>query len=510
LADKRSDKRATKIEQLLNHPLHAALWATKFSDITGNETRELESGPPVVRTKFSQMWHDWFRKRIAENMPYDQIAHGVLCATSRETRSPEGWIEHVRGVDEALERGLESDYAKRETLDLYWRRKAPVPIEQWGERTAAAFLGIRLECAQCHKHPFDRWSQADYRAYANIFAQVAVGKSPDAGKLIDAEKRARRAKQPNQNKSPIALRDIPVREVYLLPVPEKPFTHPDTGAGLMPKALGGPVLAFRKGKDLREDFFQWLRSPENPFFARSFVNRIWGHYLGSGLVNPVDDFSLANPPSNDKLLDALAKDFVAHGYDIRHIERVVLNSRTYQLSAKPNETNKHDKVNYARRFIRPIPAEAVVDVLNGALGTTENFGPLIRPGSKAIEVGASELKNPDLDYVFRLFGRPLRSSACDCERAMEPALPQRLFLMTDATLMAKFNHPKGRLRVLLDCKTSDDDTLTELFLATLSRYPTERERKAFASHLQTVPNRRDAFTDTLWALINTREFILNR
>jgi hypothetical protein len=298
--------------------------------------------------------------------------------------------------------------------------------------------------------------------------------------------------------------------VYLLPVPGKTFTHPDTGASLMPKALGGPQLAFRMGKDIREDFFQWLRSPENPFFARSFVNRIWAHYLGIGIVNPVDAFSLANPPANDKLLDVLAKDFVAHGYDIRHIERVVLKSGTYQLSAKPNGTNKHDKYNYARHYIRPLTAEAVVDALNSALGTSETYGPEIRPGSKAIEIGASQLRNKDLAYMFHIFGRPLRFSACDCERAMEPAVPQRLFLMTDATLMAKFNHPRGRLQVLLDTKSSDNDILTELFLATLSRFPTERERETFASHRQKAANPKDAFVDTLWALINTREFILNR
>jgi hypothetical protein len=285
--------------------------------------------------------------------------------------------------------------------------------------------------------------------------------------------------------------------------------HPDTGARLNPKALGGPMLAFEKGKDLREDLFQWLRSPENPFFSRSFVNRIWGHYLGVGIVNPVDDFSLANPPSNQKLLDALAADFAAHNYDIRHMERVVLNSRTYQLSAKPNATNKLDKNNYARGYIRPMMAEAVVDVLNSALGTTEKFGNDVKPGSKAVEVGTSQLQNPALAYAFRVFGRPPRTSACDCERAMEPALPQRLFLMTDPTLLAKFNDPQGRLQRLAVSKLSADEVLDELFLATLTRLPNARERQAFAANLQAAPNRRAAFADTLWALINTREFILN-
>ncbi len=503
LADDSPDKRAKKIDQLLEHPLHAALWATKLCDITGNDTLSLEQ-PVALRAKRSQMWHDWFRKRIAENVPYDQIVHGVLCASSREGKTPEEWIEQVKLIDQTIEKGFDTNnYAQRATLDLYWRRQQAVAIEQWGERTAAAFMGIRIECAQCHKHPFDRWSQADYRAYANIFGQVAFGQSPTAKPVIDEENKVRKAQAKNNNNQNV------VREVFVLPTPTKSLPHPDTNAALPPKALGGPVLPPVKGEDLRETLFKWLSAPENPFFAKSFVNRVWGHYLGVGIVHPVDDFSLANPPTNEKLLDALAKDFTEHGYDLRQIERVILNSRTYQLGARANDTNKLDKNNYARGYIRPMMAEAVVDVLNSALGTVEKFGPDIKAGSKAVEVGASQLQNPALAYAFRIFGRPPRTSACDCERAMEPALPQRLFLMTDATMLAKFNEPQGRLQTLLNSKQSDEVILNELFLATLTRQPNERERKAFAAYVQTVPNRRTAFSDTLWALINTREFILN-
>jgi hypothetical protein len=502
LADKTPDKRAKKIDELLAHPLHAALWATKLCDITGNDTLSLEQ-PVQLRAKRSQLWHEWLRKRVAENMPYDKIVHGVLCASSREGMAPKDWIEQVRKVDTSLTAGFDyGDYAQRDTLDLYWRRQQAVAIEQWGERTAAAFMGVRIECAQCHKHPFDRWSQADYRAYANIFGQVSFGQSPEAKPVIDEENKIRKGQAKNNNQQNI------VREVFLLATPTKSLPHPDTNKPLPPKALGGPVLTVTKGKDLREDLFQWLHAADNPFFARSFVNRVWGHYLGVGIVNPVDDFSLANPPSNEKLLDDLAKDFTEHGYDIRHIERVILNSRTYQLSAKANDTNRLDKNNYARSYIRSMMAEAVVDVLNGALGTIEKFGPEVKPGAKAVEVGASQLQNP-ASYAFRIFGRPPRTSACDCERAMEPALPQRLFLMTDGNLMQKFNDPQGRLQKLVTSKQSDSVVLDELFLATLTRLPTDRERTAFASHLETAGNRRAAFTDTLWALINTREFILN-
>ncbi|MCI0683694.1 MAG: DUF1549 and DUF1553 domain-containing protein [Gemmataceae bacterium] len=501
LADKDPHKRQKKIDELLVHPLHAALWATKFSDITGNDTQSLEI-PNNIKSKRSQQWHDWLRKRVQENMAYDEIVRGILCATSREGKAPEDWLDHVKKMDEQLLTNFDSDYANRDTLDLYWRRQQQVTIELWGERTAAAFLGVRVECAQCHKHPFDRWTQAEYRAYANIFGAVSVGSSPEASRLIAAEVKQRKEKTAKKNQI------LPVREVFLN-ANARSLRHPDTNGVLTPKALGGPEISFQRGKDMREELFKWMRGPDNPFFARAFVNRVWGHYLGVGIVHPVDDFSLGNPPSNDKLLDALAKDFLEHNFDIRHIERVILNSRTYQLSSKTNETNKLDKNNYAHAYIRPMMAEAVVDVLNCALGTVERWGPEVKPGSKAVEVGASQLQNPQLTYAFRIFGRPPRTSACDCERAMEPALPQKLFLMTDQGLLDKFKVVDGRLEKLIKSTKSDDEALDELFLATLSRLPSARDRQAFADYRKMVTDRRTAFNDTVWALINTREFILN-
>jgi hypothetical protein len=500
-ADTSANKRAKKIDELLAHPMHAALWATKFCDITGNDTTALEN-PQQLKPKRSQMWHDWFRKRVAENMPYDKIVKGVLTATSRDGKSPEEWIKDVIKADEDVVKGYESDYAKRETLDLFWRRQQNVTIDQWGEKTAAAFMGVRLECAQCHKHPFDRWSQEEYRAHANIFAQLNFQASPEAKKVIDTENAFRKTKAGKNNQLAI------VKEVWVMNT-GKLLPHPETGAFLPPKAPGGPVLKMDKGKDLRVDLYNWLVQPDNPFFARSFTNRIWGHYFGKGIVDPVDDFSLGNPPSNDKLLDALAKEFVDKKFDIRHIERLVLNSRTYQLSSRANDTNKLDKVNYARSYIRPMMAEAVVDVLNTALGVTEKWNPDVKPGSRAVEVGASQVQNPSMAYAFRIFGRPPRTAACDCERAMEPALPQKLYMMTDLNVLGKIDAADGNLQRILKTKMGDDKTLEELFLATLSRMPSASDRQAFADHLKVEPDRQKAFRDLMWALINTREFILN-
>jgi hypothetical protein len=524
LADKDPMKREKKIDELLAHPLHAALWATKFSDATGNNTDALEN-PQALRPRLSQQWHDWLRKRFAENVPYDEIVRGILCANSREGLPPSDWIAKTRAADEVLAKSFEPTYADRQTLDLFWRRQQPVTIDQWGEKTAAAFLGVRLECAQCHKHPFDRWTQADYRAYANVFSQVNFSASPEAAAQITAANGGANVKGNNQAR--------PLREVWIGP-PAKGLTNPDTNAPLPPKAPGGPEFRFTKEKspdwqpgpvagslmalaelksrtdrdhDVRTDLMEWLRSKDNPFFARAMVNRIWGHYTGVGIVDPVDNFALANPPSNPKLLDALAQDFIDHQFDVRHVERTILNSRVYQLASATNATNKLDKNNYSHGYVRPMMAEAVVDVLNEALGTAETFGPEAAPGAHTVEIGASRVNNANLAYVLRIFGRPPRTTACDCERAMEPALPQKLFLMSNDNVQGKIKN--GRLQKLLASKTSDDEVLEELFLATLSRYPTDADRKLFAEYRKKAKTRDAAFNDSLWALINTREFILN-
>jgi hypothetical protein len=373
---------------------------------------------------------------------------------------------------------------------MFWRRQQQVPIEQWGEKVAAAFLGVRLECAQCHKHPTDRWTQDEYWAFANVFSQVTFQNNqfsnPDVRKLANDENNERRAGAPKANNNNITL----VRELFVSDR-GRGRPNPATNKTPLPKTLGGDVISVKPGEDARAKLADWITAPDNPFFAKSFVNRVWAHYFGVGLVNPVDDFSLANPPTNSRLLDALAADFVKSGYDIRKLERTILLSRTYQLSYVPNETNRFDKNNYSHAFVRPLMAEQVVDVLNAALGVDEPFAgqDAAFAGSKMVEVGSSRL-NGNVAYALRIFGRPPRTTACDCERAMEPALPQTLFRMTDAAVLAKFTDRNGRV-------------------ATLSRFPTEMQKKDGLEHLKGAKTRTEGVTDLIWALVNTREFILN-
>jgi hypothetical protein len=556
LADRSPDKRAKKIEALLAHPLHAALWATRFSDVTGNNTNALRAPSGTAQVKYSQMWHDWFRKRLADNIPYDQIVRGVLCATSRDGRKREDWVKEVEEREATAKKSFVSSYAHKESLDLFWMVGRAPTLEQFAERTAAAFLGVRLECAQCHKHPFDRWTQADYRAYANVFGGVVVGMAPDTTLALTGGKGKTPGKKLVLPKGAGIVnevfiggkgRSLPppdfvpvIKEVVVNANKKKRVVLMQPPPQLPAKALGGPLIAVQKGKDARETLFEWMRSPDNPYFARSFVNRVWGHYFGVGIVHPVDDFSLANPPSNAKLLDALAKDFVASRYDIRRLERTILNSRVYQLSSTMNETNKLDRNNYSHSYLRPLLAEVVLDVLGDATGSHEDFGPDAPGGKRAIEVGSIRLLSPDLSHALRTFGRPDRTLPCDCERSTEPSLAQTLFRLADPTVLQKIGTAviaeravagktkgkvkdappraagEGRLAKLLKSKRTAEEILEELFLATLSRFPTKAEKDHFAAHRAAArrspsdqKEREESCTDALWALLNTREFILN-
>ena len=371
LADRSPDKRSAAIDRLLAHPMHAALWATRYLDITGCDVGAME-GPDDMRPRRAGVWHAWFRARFAANTPYDRIARGVLCATSRDGDDARNWARREVERSRSLRDGRETDYADKPGLDLFWRRLVDgeySPVEPIAERVATTFLGVRIECAQCHKHPFDRWSRSDYRAFANTVADVEFGLSPDALAATAALLDERRKADPAGVLPPIPR----IREVYVAARPSRRLADPDTGRPLAPRALGGPELP--RGGDPRERLFDWLVRPDNPYFARSFVNRVWAVYFGAGLVDPVDGFSVTNPPSNARLLDALAADFVAHGYDIRRLERTVLNSRAYRRSSRPVAGNLDDRGHFARSVPRPLMAEVLVDALDAALGVPGEFGP---------------------------------------------------------------------------------------------------------------------------------------
>jgi hypothetical protein len=364
-----------------------------------------------------------------------------------------------------------------------------------------AFLGVRLECAQCHKHPFDRWTQNDYWSYANVFAGVNFGISAESKKVF-ADANAEIVK----NVKGKGGQQLAIREVFMGASRGK--ANPVIGKVPPPKVLGGPELGTERGGDPRAALFEWMRSPENRFFARSFANRVWGHYFGVGIVHPVDDFSLANPSSNDRLLDALAKDFRDSKFDIRKLERTILLSRTYQQSSSKNPTNKLDNRGYARSYVRPLMAEVVFDIINDALGGSESVGNDGPPGARAIEVGSTRVVNPQLREAFRVWGRSPRTLACDCERATEPTVANKLYMMADQGLIGRIQRGNTRVKTLVTANKTDEELVEELFLATLSRFPTKDEKVASLNHLK-KGNKQNACNDLLWALLNTTEFVFN-
>ena len=297
-------------------------------------------GPPELQARRARLWHDWFQAQVRRECPLRPDRPRRAVPTTRDGQDARAWARREAEQTQKLRDGGETDYADRPGLDFFWRRLVngeAAPVELLAERVATTFLGIRIECAQCHKHPFDRWTQADYRSFANIVADVQFGLAPDCLAAVGALLDDRRKANPKG-----ALPSIPpLREVYLSPRSSRRLADPDTGRPLAPRTLGGPELP--DDGDPRRRLFDWLAAPDNPYFARSFVNRVWAVYFGAGLVEPVDGFSVTNPPSNPRLLDALAADFVAHGYDIRRLERLILNSRAYRRASPPVAGNLDDR-----------------------------------------------------------------------------------------------------------------------------------------------------------------------
>lgn len=489
LADSGEDKRDRLIDSLLGHPRHASMWATRMCEITGSgEFSEGEMNGQDHEVK----WHAWFRARFADNVPYDAIVNNVLTGTSRDQQSVADFINESSQLAGDTQSSVES-YAAHLSLDLFWQRpklNEEIDVEAVSERVAAAFLGVRIECARCHQHPFDRWTQNDHRSFSNIFAQVRFGMSPDlrAG-LAEALEQQRQQVQAGAEAKPIKR----MREIYVATTVHD-LRDPLSQAILPAQPLGG--ARFSSDGDRREVFAQWLTSADNPFFAKNFVNRVWAQYFGVGLVDPVDDFSVGNPPSHPQLLDALAKDFVEHDFDIRHLERLILTSQTWQRASDLNNSNVSDRRNYSRTAVRMLPAEVVVDGLSCAIGDRE---------PTAVEVPGRNSGDEATDNYFKIFNRPQRRLTCDCERQAEPTLRQTMLLLSDPMLLQRING--GHVARLAASGADNNEVINELFLLAFSRLPDEMEIAAATAHIESAKDRQAALADVLWGLITTREFV---
>jgi len=438
---KDAQKRAKLIDQLLERPEYAEVWATKFADLF--RVGLLDQG-----TKGGRLTYNYLRKSVREDKPYNEFATELLTASGNLNFNP--------------------------LANFYYVTEFAEP-ENYATNMSQVFLGVRLECSRCHNHPWEKWTQDDFWGFAAFFARMGV-------------------KDTYQNdESQIHLK---LKGEVLQPKTKKP---------VMAKYLDGPTQPEGPDEDVREKLAAWMTAPQNPWFSRAIVNRIMKHYLGRGLVDPVDDFRVTNPATNQALLDELARDFVANGYSLRHTIRLILNSRVYQLSSEPNETNRDDQINYSRYSVKRLMAEQLIDAITGVTGVPERY--------QGFPVGTRAMSIPrgSPSYFLTVFGRP-RTREVICERDAMPAITQTMHLINGDTLQRQITATDSKLsKWLEDPAISNEEIVKRLFLASLVRSPDDREISLVVKSIgdQGVEARRKAFEDTLWALFNSKEFIYN-
>jgi hypothetical protein len=437
LKDERSDRRARLVDELLARPEFADFWALKWSDVLRVDRLSLGH-------KRAYAYYRWIRESLAANVPYDRFCRAIVAAEGPIVESPPASFYKV--------------VAK--------------PGEMAGT-LSQVFLGVRIECAQCHHHPFDRWSQSDYFGMQAFFTQVSLKPTPAGESLVAGQAAA--------------------------------TVHPRTGEPVFAHALAAAAPKADPPGDRRKLLADWMTAPDNPWFARNLVNRTWAHFLGRGLVEPVDDVRLTNPPTNPELLDALAQNFVASKFDFRQLIRTITASRVYQASATPNATNERDDQNYSRALLRPLEAEVLFDAVCQTTGVPEKFQGL-PAGSRAIQLWDSQTPH----YFLKLFGRPTRTTACECERAKEPSVAQVLHALNSPELHEKLAHAGGRIARLAAGLADDGALADELYLTFYSRFPSETERQTVIDYLKThAADRRQATEDIAWSMLNTAEFVFN-
>ncbi len=453
VSDGNPKKRDAVLDRLLASGEYADYFASKWSALLRNK----RSDPKDMRGNFE--FHQWIRDSLYDNKPYDKFVRAVITASGDMTSDP----------------------------PVTWYRQAKDMTIQM-EDTAQLFLGQRLQCAQCHHHPFEKWSQQDYYGFSAFFSTVARKTTNNPGEEIIFTKRAEAQAINIRSKQPVK-----------------------------PTGLGATTLALSPDDDPRESLADWMGSKQNPFFAKALVNRYWKHFFNRGLVEPEDDMRETNPPANPELLNALAKSFIDSGYDLKQLIRTITQSTAYQLSAVPNTHNAVDRQNFSRYYPKRLQAEVLLDAVDSVLDAKSSFD--------GLPVGTRATALPDnsfnaTSYFLTVFGRPEGSSACECERTQESSLAQSLHLLNAPDIQKKLTDDKGRAAVLAaDNTRSDEVKLTEIYQWVASRQPSPQQVKLGLAHLarhtqgktgaELVAAKRQAYEDLLWALINTKEFLFN-
>ena len=454
LASKDQAKRDQVVDALLTSPDYADFFANKWTALLKNKRDDTKD----ITANFA--FHSWVRDSLLANKPYDRLVRELLAATGTIADNP----------------------------PVAWYKRVKQPTEQL-EDVAQLFLGVRMQCAQCHHHPFERWSQHDYYSMAAFFSQIGRKPTATAGEDVIFHKRGMAQTENKKTKQPVK-----------------------------PAGLGDPTLDIAPDDDPRLKLADWMGDKGNPFFAKSLVNRYWKHFFRRGLIEPEDDIRDTNPPSNPELLDALAKHFVESGFDLKAVVRVIAQSSAYQLSAIPNQHNGVDAQNFSRFYPRRMQAEVLLDAVDQFTGAKTDFADL-PPGTRAIAL-------PDNSYnrsspFLKVFGRPESASVCECERASAPSLSQSLHLINAADVKAKLSTSGGRAERLAKDARPEPKKIRELYLAAFAREPQSHEQAVAEEYLarpredaagKPLPPeqaKRLAYEDLLWALINTKEFLYN-
>ncbi|HEV3025336.1 MAG TPA: DUF1549 domain-containing protein [Pirellulales bacterium] len=441
LADPDPAKRDKLVDRLLDSAEYADYFANKWAAVLRNRRRT----PSYTRGSYA--FHGWIRDSLYENKPYDQFVREILAASGEIGENPPVvWYREVKEVDQQV------------------------------EDCAQLFLGLRIQCARCHHHPFEKWSQRDYYGMTAFFSQV--GRKP--GSMADEQRIFHRRGQ-------------------------AAATNPKTGERLLPTGLGSEPNKLAPERDPRQALADWLADPANPFFARALVNRYWKHVFGRGIVDPEDDMRVTNPASNPELLSALAEHFIASRFDLKDLLRTIAKSSTYQLSAEPNQYNLNDKQNFSRYYPKRLTAEVLLDSLDLVTGSTTGFNGL-PAGTRAVELPDTGANT----YFLTVFGRPEGASACECERSQEANLAQSLHLLNSAEVQGKLSNAQGRAAQLAkDDKQAPEEKIRSLYLSVFSRMPISEEVQVALAHVNRVENKQQAYEDILWALVNTKEFLFN-
>ncbi len=454
VADQDPTKRDRLIDALVDSPEYSYYFANQWADILRVKRRG-----QADRARGTFAFHDWIRDAMATDKPYDQFAHEILGASGDEVNSP----------------------------PTVWYKELQEP-QQFVDDTAQVFLGLRLACAQCHHHPYEKWSQDDYWGIAAYFGRIGRRKIPVPGEFVQ---------------QPVVLDAV-------FNLPRGTVINKRTGKPAVMKPLDGQPMTVGPDDDPRQKLADWMTAPDNPFFARAVANRYWAHFFNRGIVDPLDDMRVTNPPSNPELLDALAKDLVDNHYSLKHLIKTIVKSRTYQLSSTPNEFNEHDKQNYARYYPRRMSAEVLFDAVNQVTDSPATFNGL--PTDRFAPKRAIMLPDESFpSYFLDVFGRPQRISACECERVSEANLAQALHLLNSDEIQGKLARSGGRAEEVAKDPRPDAGKVDELFMWALGRKPTPEQRDlALANIAKNTANKKAAYENILWALLNTKEFVFNK